>query len=220
MVAPEHRRRGYGRKVLTHALEVARSQGAERAILHVLEDNYPAKGLYESEGFVRFERVVHFKHEPPEGEELALPSGYELRRIGPFDRRASRVIHVAREPSSAEVYGVPETPPWYLQALARIQPGVRERYAVVHEGEWVGIYSFNAQFREKGAASAGISLVREHRGVGLEEALLSLALRRAREVGCPRLLTKADERNTPLLSACKALGFTQLYVMEGMYRGL
>jgi len=220
MVAPEHRRKGYGRAILEHALEVARTFGGKRAILHVLEDNLPARGLYESAGFRIFERVVHFVREPPEGEEVLFPAGYTLSKIDLFDRQALRLVHAAREPESAEVYGEPEPTPWYIRPLARMQPGIRERYAVVHSGRWVGIYTFAAPFREKGAANASLAILPEHRGQGLEEALLSRALRRAREIGCPRLLTRADERNTALLSACERLGFERLYVMEGMYRDL
>ncbi len=220
MVAPEHRRKGYGRAILEYGIGIAEKYGAQRVILHVLEDNLPAKRLYESAGFVRFERIVYLKKEPPEAEEIPLPQGYKLRRTDFFDRRALRLIYAAMEPESAEIYGEPEPTPWYLRPLARLQPGVRERHAVVHGDEWVGIYTFSAPFGEKGAASAGISLLREHRGVGLEEALLSLALKRTEGIGCPRLIVRADERNSPLLSACGRLGFEGLYVMEGMYRQL
>ena len=220
MVAPEHRRKGYGRAILTHALGLIPSLGGRRAVLHVLEDNIPAKRLYRSAGFAGFERVVHLVREPPEGAEVPLPAGYRLRSIGLFDRRALAVSYGAMEPASAEVYGEPELPPWYVRPLARLQPGVRERHAVVRGGEWVGLYTFAAPFREKGAANVSIALLPEYRGTGLEEALLSRALHRARELGCPRLLTRADERNAPLLSACGDLGFTRLYVTEGMYRDL
>ena len=220
MVAPEHRRRGYGRAILEYGVGIAEKYGAQRVILHVLEDNLPAKRLYESAGFACFERIVYLKKEPPEVEGIPLPHGYKLRKIDLFDRRASRLIYAAMEPESAEIYGEPEPTPWYLRPLARIQPGVRERHAVVHGDEWVGIYTFSAPFAEKGAASAGISLLRQHRGAGLEEALLSLALKRAKGIGCPRLIVRADERNSPLLSACGRLGFERLYVMEGMYRRL
>ena len=218
MVAPERRRQGYGRAMLLHALEVARSHGGRKVILGVQEDNLPAKRLYESAGFVRFERVVHLVREPPMGEEVPLPVGYTLQKIDLFDPRAAHLGYEAMESGSREVYGQPELPPVYLRPLAQLRPGVRERHAIVCQGEWVGVYTFAAQFREKGAATAGISLLQEHRGVGLEEALLSRALRRAREVGCPRLVVRVNERNEPLLSACQALGFARLYAMEGMYR--
>ncbi len=220
MVAPEHRRKGYGRAILAHALDVARAYGGKRALLHVLEDNTPAKRLYESAGFVRFERVVHMVREPPTGEEVPLPAGHALRPIGMFDPWAARLGYEAMEPGSREVYGEPELPPWYLRPLMHLQPGIRERYAVVRGEERVGVYTFAAQFREKGAATAGISLLHEHRGKGLEEALLGKALSRARGIGCPRVIVRVDERNEPLLSACEKLGFERLYVMEGMYRDL
>jgi len=41
-----------------------------------------------------------------------------------------------------------------------------------------------------------------------------------RELGCSRLLVRTNEANGALLSACEALGFTRLYVVEGMYHDL
>lgn len=95
-----------------------------------------------------------------------------------------------------------------------------ERYAVTKGREWVGVYSFQAEFREKGAASADISLLHSYRGEGLEEALLAHALERTRELGCPHLLIEVNEENEPLLAACKRLDFEFLHLMEGMYRRL
>ncbi|HZB34046.1 MAG TPA: GNAT family N-acetyltransferase [Streptosporangiaceae bacterium] len=50
-VAPAARGRGLGRAVLRTLLEVARSQGARRAYLIVVEGNAAARRLYEQEGF-------------------------------------------------------------------------------------------------------------------------------------------------------------------------
>ncbi len=220
MVHPDYRRRGYGRSVLLHALEATRSLGGNRAILHVLADNTPARRLYESAGFREFERISELVREPPEGEERPLPGGYRLRRIPRFDRRAARIGYAAMNPTAREVYGEPELPPWYLRLFSLLLPGVYERYAVVQGGEWVGVYRFSAPFRDRGAASIGISLLPEQRGRGLEEALLSRSLRRAREVGCPRLTIAVDQENAPLLYACRKLGFQELHTTLGMYRDL
>ncbi|MFI6929204.1 GNAT family N-acetyltransferase [Streptomyces sp. NPDC050287] len=51
-VAEEARGTGVGRALLRGALEEARRQGARRISLRVLAHNTPARGLYESEGFV------------------------------------------------------------------------------------------------------------------------------------------------------------------------
>jgi ribosomal protein S18 acetylase RimI-like enzyme len=50
-VAAPHRRRGIGRAVLTNTLEAARDAGIERVTLEVLEQNHPARELYEGLGF-------------------------------------------------------------------------------------------------------------------------------------------------------------------------
>lgn len=51
-VAPEERRRGFGRRTLDMALQVARKMGIERAVLEVRAGNNPAISLYQSCGFV------------------------------------------------------------------------------------------------------------------------------------------------------------------------
>lgn len=50
-VAPEARRRGLARKLVSRFLYQARLRGAERAVLEVAVDNAPAIALYESVGF-------------------------------------------------------------------------------------------------------------------------------------------------------------------------
>jgi ribosomal protein S18 acetylase RimI-like enzyme len=51
-VADEARGRGVGRALIRAAVEEARRRGARRITLRVLGHNTPARGLYESEGFV------------------------------------------------------------------------------------------------------------------------------------------------------------------------
>ncbi|WP_295080774.1 GNAT family N-acetyltransferase [Tabrizicola sp.] len=50
-VAPEARRRGLGRKLVSRFVYEAKLRGAERAFLEVAADNAAAIGLYESAGF-------------------------------------------------------------------------------------------------------------------------------------------------------------------------
>jgi ribosomal-protein-alanine N-acetyltransferase len=52
-VAPESRRRGLGRQLVSRFLYQARLRGAERAFLEVAADNASAIALYESAGFIR-----------------------------------------------------------------------------------------------------------------------------------------------------------------------
>ncbi len=50
-VDPSFRRRGWGRRLVDAACEVARDQGAEAVFLEVGTDNGPAIDLYEGQGF-------------------------------------------------------------------------------------------------------------------------------------------------------------------------
>jgi len=50
-VAPELRRQGRGRRLLTVAMEEARQRGARYCFVDVAEDNRPARYLYEHSGF-------------------------------------------------------------------------------------------------------------------------------------------------------------------------
>lgn len=52
-VAPEARRRGLGRKLVSRFLYQARLRGAESAFLEVADDNDAARALYAQAGFVR-----------------------------------------------------------------------------------------------------------------------------------------------------------------------
>ncbi len=48
---PEHRGRGYGRRLLLRMFDEARARGCDTVTLEVRESNAPARGLYGSVGF-------------------------------------------------------------------------------------------------------------------------------------------------------------------------
>jgi len=54
-VAADRRRQGYGRQLITEAMQVARAQGADYAFLVTSEDDVLAQRLYEAAGFRRTE---------------------------------------------------------------------------------------------------------------------------------------------------------------------
>jgi ribosomal protein S18 acetylase RimI-like enzyme len=86
-VAPEARRTGLGRRVMSDAIEQARARGDRTLLLEVIEQNTPAVKLYKSLGFRMTRRLVGYRWEPEEVE-----SGDALREIDPLElaRVASR----------------------------------------------------------------------------------------------------------------------------------
>ena len=50
-VHPDHRRKGIAAKLLQKSIKTIKSKNAERLLLEVRADNFPAKQLYETLGF-------------------------------------------------------------------------------------------------------------------------------------------------------------------------
>jgi len=50
-VHPSRRRRGYGRRMLSHVLQLCRKMGIKHGFLEVRRSNVPAQGLYRAFGF-------------------------------------------------------------------------------------------------------------------------------------------------------------------------
>jgi ribosomal-protein-alanine N-acetyltransferase len=76
-VAPGHRRRGLGRRVLLELMTLAARRGAERATLEVAAGNGPGRGLYAALGF----RTAGVRHGYYRNGEDALIQWRDLRRV-------------------------------------------------------------------------------------------------------------------------------------------
>lgn len=59
-VAPEFRRAGIGRKMLSQVAQFARQRGAARVVLATANDNVPAQTLYKSFGYQLDETFQHY----------------------------------------------------------------------------------------------------------------------------------------------------------------
>ncbi len=70
-VDPAHRRRGLGRRLMSHVMSEAARRGAVRATLEVRASNVPARQLYESLGF-RVTAVRRGYYTQPEEDGLVL----------------------------------------------------------------------------------------------------------------------------------------------------
>lgn len=87
-VVPDLRGQGLGRRLLTEAVEEARSRGDRAVLLEVIEQNTPAVRLYTSFGFRPLHRLFGYRKETG----VAVESTDVLEEIDPLDfaRRAAR----------------------------------------------------------------------------------------------------------------------------------
>ncbi|MBC7222353.1 GNAT family N-acetyltransferase [Candidatus Bipolaricaulota bacterium] len=218
-VHPEHRGKGYARALVSRAIEEAFSWGPDRVVLRVREDNFPAKNLYLSLGFVPFERIATLVWEEGNPGPLApLPSGYRLVRVGENGPRVDELLEKTREPKAREVYGPPERPSILLRVLSVMFGGTEERALVVKGRAPVGIYYLGK--RTSSAVRVRVEILPEFQGQGLEESLLSRAVHQAQSLRRKAVLQASTERDE-LIKAALKVGFQKAFVEESMvlFRG-
>lgn len=73
--AEQRRRRGIGGALLAASIDLARSEGAERLLLEVREDNTGAISFYEDAGFAEIDRRERYYRDGATGIVLALELG-------------------------------------------------------------------------------------------------------------------------------------------------
>jgi ribosomal-protein-alanine N-acetyltransferase len=87
-VAPSHRRRGLGRRLLARVLDLGARRGALSALLEVRQSNWPALALYRSFGFeTLYLRRDYYDHPREDALVLRKP---DLRKddAAPWSREA------------------------------------------------------------------------------------------------------------------------------------
>jgi ribosomal protein S18 acetylase RimI-like enzyme len=90
-VLPGFRRRGIARRLVTRALEDIRTRRGERTTLGVIEENLPARSLYESLGFEAYAGTSAYHLLPEDRVKLpapSLPRGFRSETLRRFDWRS------------------------------------------------------------------------------------------------------------------------------------
>lgn len=221
MVGQTHRRRGYGRALVEAMCRRAAAAGANRALLHMREDNLAAYGLYSSLGFETFERAYQMTLDPDVMVEPSpLPAGHALVPRRRYDPRLLAIRDACREPGATELRGPSPMPGLIERTMGTfLRPKDAERLAIISAGQWVGIYQY-VQDSPADSVSLTIDVLPAHRGRGLERGLLTRAVNRAVPHGAKRLVIPVGDSNTPLREACAELGFVTRFMAVGMTRSL
>jgi len=190
MVDPKHRRRGYGKRLVSEACKVAERLGAKKIYLSVLETNAPARALYRFLGFEDFDKKLYFYKDLKIVEKRILHSRYKIAKLRDAALFKLFTLTLKQKPS--------------------------ERFAIFNDDkEPVGTLVFNRGYRSK-VVIVSINLSKKHSGVGLEESLLAIAFEQTRRKGATRVLVKVDDPNQELGRACNRLGLKLLCVVRDL----
>jgi len=200
MVHPKFRRRGIGKALVSEAINVAFEYGAKKAILHVREDNLPAKNLYLSLGFQPFETRVNLLREAsPLPKEKPLPPGFQIVKSAPWAEKAREALRVSRSPEALEAYGLPKPP----RGIARLLPFPRKAFVLLRDENPLGLMSLYP---------GKVLQLRVHlapEGVR-EEAAQAFLIRGLRTAPGKKALLRANLENANVIEAAKRLGFQEI----------
>jgi ribosomal protein S18 acetylase RimI-like enzyme len=217
---PTMRRRGFARSLLLRSQEIARSLGRKYLVLDVLQDNAPARALYEGRlGYVPLRETAFVVHDRPSdfGTDPAPPSP-SLRPYRKSDEAA--LVAIVRS----------QAPPEVARVLPRKTSGLRasgfeESLFQAERSTWV--------VDRGGGAEAGLGAVRspDADAAHLTDPIVSStadpasvrAMVRAAGAWCaarnvPRIVTEVPVANTTGRAALAAEGFHSALSLWTLYR--
>ncbi|GAB4573884.1 MAG: hypothetical protein Kow0077_17720 [Anaerolineae bacterium] len=226
-VLPAYRRRGIARQLVSAAVDLARSKGAERIVLDVVRGNEPAIQLYERLGFTRFSGSVEFSFTPcPDAppEDVLLPSGYRFGPLPRFDWQTRytfdsriRPAPVRRyEPVDVRRYRIPAA----LRPVLRLfeqHMGARTLHFALQRGDGrvIALASYNVRVRAGGVVTLRLHADPAH-PEPVQAVLQHVLYEAVRANPGRRVEMSVPEWQPAVVAAGEALGFARRCVYERM----
>jgi len=217
MVHPTYRRKGIARKLMTSALDYIQKK-MNKAVLHVVSMNVPAKSLYAKLGFKEFEKIAY----------LVGNIDYLLKAE---DVKEIQIRNFQKDDNLDEVFDLINSSedPKHLKTFDFKKndlktPVIKRVFHFFAEKKIVALDHINvvgyAQAIYTTANEAGkirnVHLYPKDRSKGIEEMLINAAVNEIRKVGTKKVLVTASLERQELISAIKRLGFEKHLEMVGM----
>ena len=214
---PDYRRRGLARQLMTHAMEHAKTHGAEVCTLYVLAENQAAYDLYRNLGFIHYDSTTELKLEGTPRVQAKPAAGYRFRAMKIGEWQARYELAIQETPSEVQAllpvteaqYRVSRLVQLVIPLLMRLQRLKSHPWAVEHEGQVVGYMHLYASRTAKIPHDLKLAVVPAHRAE-LAEPMLTLALETLHEH--PEGITLITVRTalTDLVSLLEQYGFVPI----------
>lgn len=120
-VLPAYRRHGIARKLVQAGLNLIREHGGKKTLLSVIDGNLPAYQLYRSLGFEHYSSNTEYQiAAQASAPEPALPEGYRLSPLSPFNWRPRYALEKRISPESLLRYEPVEVGRFRQPAMMRL----------------------------------------------------------------------------------------------------
>ena len=217
MVHPTHRRRGIATKLMKSTLNYIRKK-KNRAVLHVIATNTPAKNLYTKLGFKKFENIIYLVGNI---DSLLKPKNTAETQVRTFQKsdinEVYNLIKVSEDPNHLRIFDFSKND-LKTSLLQRIFHFSAERKIVSMQNDRIVGYA-NASYttpKEAGHIS-NVHVYPEKRSSEIETALINAAIDQIRQGGTKRILATVPTRRQELIETLTNLGFKKYREMEGMF---
>lgn len=216
-VLPGYRRRGIARQLVSASLETIRERGGRTALLDVIDGNYPAYKLYQSQRFEVYTSSLMLELKPQAAPAPPpLPAGYVQEVVSLFEWRsryalAQRITpeHVLTyEPVNERRYRIPPAARLMIP-LTLIANGLKVECSVVRTPtEVVACARSEARVRQEGRNEIQVSLDPAH--AELAPYLIRSLLHRVTSRSPGRIVEMGlPEHQSALIDAAQGAGFVQ-----------
>jgi len=219
MVHPDYRRKGTARKLMKNALEHIQKKKMEKAVLHVVSTNVPAKSLYTKLGFKEFEKIMYLVRNVDSFSQPENVKGIQIRNFQKNDMDAVyELIKSSEDPKHLETFNFKKSD-LKISFIQRVfHFSTENKIVALHDNRIVGYAQAIYTTPNEAGRIRNVQVNPDMRSIGIEEMLICSGINRIRKVGTKKVQGAASLKRPELIAAMKRLGFEKHLEMEGMVR--
>jgi mycothiol synthase len=217
MVHPEYRRRGIAKKLMENTLSYIQKK-RNKAILHVISTNTPAKNMYTKLGFKKFENISYLTGDI---DSLSKPKINEEINVRSFQKNdldaVYNLIKTSEDPDHLKVFDFRKSDlqDSLLQRLMRFSK--QEKLVTTKDGKILGYVQTHCTTPKEAGHIDNLNVYPERKSSGIGEALITAALEEIRQCGAKGIVATVSTSKQELIEIMTNLGFKKYLEMEGMF---
>jgi len=217
MMHPAYRRKGIATELMKNTLNHIQKK-KNRAVLHVISTNTPAKNLYTKLGFKKFESITYMVGKT---DLLAKPKDIEKTQIRTFQRseinEVYNLIKNSEDPNHLKVFNFSKNDlkTSFMQRVFRFS--TEKKIVAIQNNRIVGYAQASYTTPKEAGHIGNIHANPEHRSSEIEKALINAAIDQVRQSETKKVVTTVSTTRQKLIETLINLGFRKHLEMEGMF---
>jgi len=221
MVHPTYRRKGIARKLMKNALDYIQKKKMEKAVLHIVSTNMPAKSLYTKLDFKEFEKIMYLVGNVDSFSQPENVKGIQIRNFQKNDMNAVyELIKSSEDPKHLETFNFKKNDlkTSFIQRIFHFS--TENKIVALCDNRIVGYVQAIYTTPNEAGRIRNVQVKPQMRSKGIEEMLICSGINEIRKVGTKKVQGTASLKRPELIAAMKRLGFEKYLEMEGMVREL